>query len=162
MPSLEQEAAKAKALIEALRDEYDDQLTDDMIEGSTDLKEIMSWFVFRIGIDERSIEANKVYQKELGERCDRLQNRINRTKDRLFAVLSDLDVKKLELDCATLSLRAGQSKTVITDEKQIPKEYWKNKPVLNNALIKQVLSTDGEVPGAELSNATPSLAIRRK
>lgn len=165
MSNLHDETEAARRLIEQIRADYpdDDDLLHDVVEGETDLLEICDWIARKIGEDDAAIAAIKQYQDELGQRAGRLAKRIDSNRARLAGTLTALDMTKMELPTATLSMRMGKPKLVIDDESQIPPGFFTEKVtmVLDKDDLKQRL-TETTLPGAHLSNAEPTLTIRRK
>ena len=79
-----------------------------------------------------------------------------------FKVLVQAGVKKLELVAATLSIRAGQPRVIITDEARLPEQFVRIKREPDKHLIASHLKAGERVEGAELSNSEPTLAVRVK
>ena len=165
MSNQAQETAVAKELLDHIREQYPDdddhKLLADMVEGESDVMRILSWIVFKIGADEVSVTANKEYQKSLAERAMRISTRVDKNRDRVAECLSTLGLKSLELDCATLSMRLGKPKVVIDNENLIHEMWFDLVPKLSKERLTKAL-TEGPVTGAHMSNASPSLTIRRK
>ena len=164
MSNLAQETQAARQLIEQIRADYpdDEDLLHDMVEGETDLFRIMDWIANKIGEDDAAINAIKRYQDELGQRAGRLAKRIDSNRARLAGTLDVLGMKKLELPTATLSMRNNKPSMVIDDQGMIPDTYFESVPKLDRAFLRKDLEAGAEIPGAHMSNAEPSLTIRRK
>ena len=79
-----------------------------------------------------------------------------------FKVLMQAGVKKLELAAATLSIRAGQPRVIITDEARLPPDCIRTRTEPDKIAIKEHLARGEPVAGAELSNSPPTLAVRVK
>lgn len=140
----------------------DDVLRADMIEGETEAFDFLAQAVRNIG--ERQALANGIaeYAKELGERRARMERGVEALRALAFKVMSDADLRKVELPEATLSIRNGVPKVVITDETALPADCVKTTVAPDKTAIKEKLVTGQEVPGACMSNAEPTLAIRIK
>jgi len=138
----------------------DETLRSDMLEGSTDL------FEFLRELERKRQEA--VAMKEalasnietLKSRSARFERRDEGIRSLMFKLLEWAKQRKAELPEATLSIRAGVPRVIITDEKKIPKAFQRITIEPNKALIKEALSGGKKVAGAELSNAPETLSIR--
>jgi hypothetical protein len=98
----------------------------------------------------------------LKARCDRFDRRSDVMRALMFKLLQEAGVRKVELPIATLSIRVGQQKVVITDEAELPDELVRIKREPDRVKIKQYIESGMEVPGATLSNREESLTIRVK
>lgn len=140
----------------------DDVLRLDMIEGETEA------FEFLRAVEQRRQEAASLAGAiagniaELGLRQERFERREKAMRALAFKVLEAADLPKVELPEATLSIRAGQSKVIITDEAVIPDVLCKITRAPDKARIKELLKQGQSVRGAELSNTEPTLSIRVK
>jgi hypothetical protein len=71
-------------------------------------------------------------------------------------------VRKIELLQATLSIRAGVPRVIVTDEAALPDQYVRIKREADRPIIKEHIQQGISVPGAEISNSEPVLSIRVK
>jgi hypothetical protein len=71
-------------------------------------------------------------------------------------------VKKVELRQATLSIRAGTPRVIITDEARLPEDCIRIKREPDKVAIKEHLARGEPVAGAEMSNREEVLAVRIK
>ena len=140
----------------------DEVLRLDMIEGSTDLVD----FVRRL---ERSrqdasalTEAIAMNVDALRARAARFERREQAIRDLMFRMLELAHLKKLEMPEATVSVRVGVPKVIVTDEAALPDEFCRIKREPDKGKIKAALAELKPVPGAALSNAEDTLAIRVK
>jgi hypothetical protein len=156
-----------RAQIDVLRVTYP-QISDDedqwllTLESETDLSELLAIAVDRMQ-DARAL-INGIGQRisELKVRQDRLEQRCEAMRGLAFKMMTAAEVKKIELAQATLSIRAGQRKVIITDEAALPVDCIRIKREPDKIAIKEHLARGDQVPGAELSNAEPSLSVRVK
>jgi hypothetical protein len=141
----------------------DDQLRADMVEGETDAFDFLSMLTRKIGQSRALAESINAYANDIKERGARIERRIEAFRALAFKIMHAADLKKAELPEATLSIRAGTQKVIITDEAALPDFACRFKREPDKTLIKEVLQ-DGivPVPGAVLSNAEPALSIRIK
>lgn len=141
----------------------DDVLRADMIEGSTDAHDYLR--IIERKRQEASAFAGAIAGNisDLAERQERYERREKAMRELMFKILQAGDLKKLELPEATLSVRNGTPKVIITDEAALPSwdSIWRIKREPNKAAIKALLE-GGPIPGATLSNAEPVLSIRTK
>jgi hypothetical protein len=79
-----------------------------------------------------------------------------------FRLMTQADVRKLVLPQATLSIRAGQPRVIITDEARLPPDCVRVRTEPDKVRIKDRLARGERVDGAELSNSEPTLAVRIK
>lgn|SRR3990167_2145963 len=138
----------------------DDQLRVDMIEGETEAFSLLSRIVRKIGENKALAEGTDAYAKEIGERSARIGRRVEAFRLLAFKIMEYGAIKKAELPEATLSIRAGAPKVIITDEYLLPPSCVRKNPTPDKTKIKDLLSKGEQVPGALLSNAETYLSIR--
>ncbi len=141
----------------------DDQLRADMIEGETDA------FEFLRMVEAKRREATSLAGAvagtiaELELRLGRFERREKAMRDLMFRVMQAADIKKAELAEATVSIRNGTPKVIITDETVLPDIACRFKREPDKTKIKELLQTEPfYVAGATLSNPEPTLSIRTK
>lgn len=137
----------------------DEVLRADSIEGETSAFEFLSRLVRKIGATQALAGGTAEYIGELQERKARLERREMALRSLIFKVMNTADIKKAELPEATLSVRSGTPKVVLTNEKELPPEFVRIKKEPDKQRIKAALVAGEHVPGAALSNAEPTLAI---
>jgi hypothetical protein len=141
----------------------DERLFADMLEGeSGDAMEML----------ERVIRASVVaasFAKEAKDRADAIAERAARYKARAealrgcaFAALTALELPKLERPDFTASVRAGQPSVFIADEAAVPDALCRTTRTPDKTLIAAALKAGETVPGAELLDGIPSLAVRTR
>lgn len=159
---VETEAAKRlKSRLLELTD--DEETTRDTIEGETNLHEAIRGALLSIEEDQALVDGITARQADLTERGRRIKARIDSKRSLVEEAMQAGSLSKLETDIATVSLRAIPPKVIITDEAQIPQSYLiPQPPKIDTASIKDALATSTLVPGAELSNGSIGLMIRRK
>lgn len=140
----------------------DEQLRADMVEGSTDLHEFLRVVERRRQEAESMVEAINLNIETLNKRQDRFVLREGALRLLMFKLLSIADVKKVEMPEATVSVRNGTAKVIISDEDAIPDDYCSFKRTPNKQAIKAVLETGADVPGCCLSNGEPTISIRTR
>lgn len=140
----------------------DDQLRADMIEGSTDAEEFLRMI-------ERSRQSTAalagalvatITENEL--RLARFERREQAYRKLIFRIMEAADLKKWELPEATISIRNGSPKVIVTDEKVLPDAVCRFRREPDKTKIKSWIESGQSVPGAVLSNPEPALSIRTK
>jgi Siphovirus Gp157 len=150
-------------LLTAYPDLKDDEvLRADTIEGETIAFEFIGRLVRLVG-DTQAMQAGiHAYRVELAERQERYERRELALRALMFKVMQTADLQRAELPEATVTVRAGTPKVVIVDEELIPKHLQRVKVEPDKTKIKAALQANQDVPGAVLSNAEPTIAIRIK
>ena len=140
----------------------DDQLRADMVEGSTEAHDFLREVEKRRREASMLIEACLVTMDDLQQRVERLNRREHAMRQLAFKVMEAADLKKCELPEATLSIRNGTPKVIITDEALLPDILCRIEREPDKTKIKELLAAGNEVRGCILSNAEPTLAIRTR
>jgi len=158
-----------RAQIELLRvnhpqvwDAEDETLLADMLEGTTDLHEFLTLVVVRILEANAFIHGIDALISEQKARCARIEQRSDAMRALAFRVMNWAEVRKVELPAATLSIRAGQPRVIITDETVLPPNCVRIKREPDKTAIREQLARGEPVAGAALSNSEPVLAVRIK
>lgn len=140
----------------------DEILRADMIEGETEA------FEFLRALEAKRREACTLAagiastRAELDARLARMERREQSIRALLFKIMSAADLRKAELPEATLSVRNGTPKVIITDESALPQSYLRTKIEPDKSLISAALKSGQHVTGAILSNAEDTISIRTK
>jgi hypothetical protein len=140
----------------------DDQLRADMVEGSTDAFDLLRQLERKRREAETLIAGLHATLGELQQREARLERRSQAMRALMFKLMWLADLRKAELPEATLSIRNGTPKMIITDEKAIPDTLCRIKREPDKSRIKELLLAGSAVEGVCLSNAEHTLAIRTK
>lgn len=145
----------------------------DMIEGETNLHEMIGEVDKSIVEDELLIVGLEVMIEGLEKRKFRLSERIDRKRAAIEQALMIAERKTLELPCGTFTLKDVPPKLDVYDESKIPADYWKQPdPTLDRTRLGKALreiekapKTEGapmvEIPGARLGNGSITLQVRR-
>ena len=162
---ISREVAKHVEIRDALQGMYEDldpQALADTLEGETDLNAAL------LSVCEAALE-HEAMAVATQARIDALQARKHRlvsSAETLRAIaLQAMDtsgVDKIQGATMTISRRQVAGKLVVTDEAQVPAQFWTPQPpkMDKKALLSAV--KDGAIKGAELSNGGISLTIRVK
>lgn len=162
------EIEAAKALKIALgADAEDAELLRDMIEGETSLYEMIDGVVNLVREDDELLEGIAKREQDIKDRKERIRYRQAGRKAKIEQAMIILEARKLERPEATLSLSRRAAKLVITDESEVPTQFFKRQdPVLDKkglaAALKALSETDEPIPGAVLEPSPDSLSIRSK
>lgn len=140
----------------------DDILRADMIEAETEAPEVLAMLVRRIGETKAIADGTKGYVLELCERGKRLDRRVEGLRSLIHKIMDDARLPKIELAEATISIRNGTPKVILTDETALPDDCVKIVRNPDRAVIKDKLTSGQTVPGACLSNQEPSITIRTR
>ncbi len=138
----------------------DDVLRADMIEGSSDLHEVLALLLDRMRESEALAEAITARIKSMQERRARIEGREVSLRALMFSLMEAADLRKVELPEATLSFRNTPPKLVVVDEAKIPSMFFEQKPVLDKVHLKSALASGNLIEGASLSNGGVSLVVR--
>lgn len=140
----------------------DDVLRADTFEGETDLHEYLERLEDKRQDAVAFADAIDARIELLKERRDRFKRRDQGLRGAMFAALQWANVPKAELPIATIAIRQGTAKVVISDESIIPLPFCRIKREPDKIKIKAALEAFESVPGASLSNAEPVLTVRIK
>jgi hypothetical protein len=158
-----------RAQIELLRishpgiwDDGDEQLLADMLEAETGLNEFLARVVDVMDDAEEIIDGIEIKLDQRKARKARFEQRYEAMRALAFKLMQQANLKKLVLPTATLSIRAGTPKVIITDEAALPENCIRVKREPDKVMIKELISQGVPIRGAELSNAEPTLAVRSK
>ena len=161
---LHQQTRAAKVLLEQLRDlqaDDDDEVVRDSIEGETDLHEAIEAAVKRLGGDLAAIEGLEAYIKRLTSRRDRLENRVDATREAIANAMELARLPSLETPIATVAVKKVAPKVIITEEADVPSDFWKPQPPkLDKRAVMSALKDKQPVPGAQLSNGGETIQVK--
>ena len=164
--SLKIEASKYQTLRERLLADWptlEDDCLLDTLEGITDLHEMIAAVIRSALVDEALQAGLRTRLEEMRQRLARLEERGAKKRQLALEAMCEVGLKKLEQPDFTASARAGLPPLVIVADDVIPEPYWVPQPP---KLDRQSLLADlkrGEViPGAQLGNPKPTLAVRTK
>lgn len=158
--ALTQSQVAAVALL--LADSDDEQLKLDTLEGETDLFEIVRYLLGKVEEDEGVMAALAEQVSDRQSRKQAADHRIKRRREAIMALMQCAKLDKLTLPEATLSVRDGAPKAVVTDEAALPDELCRFKRSPDMAAIKAEMESGRAVSGVTVDNGGPSLTIRRK
>lgn len=161
------DVAAIRRHVEALTVAYpelceDEQFLADVIEGETDVFEVLSILVRQANESKAICAGLSDYVKDIGERKGRIERRVEAKRALIMSIMDAAGLTKAALPEATLSIRAGSQKPVVDDANTLPDDLVRIERKPDMAAIKAALEAGREVPGIHLSNAEPSLTVRVK
>lgn len=159
--------AQISGVLEALShhlSEGDEDLKLDMLEGSTDLNEIVSALLAANEDDEGDIAKMDAQIDMRAARQQRLEARIEARKKAIASLMDCAAITKLPLPEATVSLRTLQPRPKVVDENAVPADLMTSKIVCkpNMEAIKEAIERGETIPGVVMTNGSASLTVRRK
>lgn len=140
----------------------DEILRADMFEAETDLHEFLATTEKARREAVAYATALDLTIDELKGRRDRFRRRDEAIRSLMLKVMQWAELQKIELAEATISVRRGQQRVLIIDERAVPDQYCRIIRDPDRTKIREALNAFETIPGAELSNAEPTLAIRIK
>jgi hypothetical protein len=165
-PRLGHELSEYRYLRERLIAEFpetDEVTLRDTLEGLNSLPDVLA-AVVRSYLDDLTLAAALAMRiDEMEERLSRTEHRADKKRKLVTRVMESADIKKLAEPDFTASLRTVPPPLVVTDEKQIPIDFWKPQPPkLDREGLSAALKSGAAVPGAMLGNAQMTLSVRTK
>lgn len=157
-------AAAARALLQSMAELIvDDDTADIIIDTETDLPGALDRAMHRIMEMESHSEALTLLTDRIDARRIRFDKNIETLRRSIQAALETVEIRKMELPIATLSLRAVPPAVVIVDQSLIPAEFMRHPPAVpDKAMIKASLKAGMPIDGVMLSNGGTTLAVAKK
>jgi hypothetical protein len=151
-----------RRLIEA-DPEIDETTLLDTLEGATNLNEAIGE-VIRAALEEEALADNlRGRMAAMRERLERIECSGARKRDVAQAVMEDAGIERIVQPDFTVSLRVSPPGVAVLNEAEIPEAYWiPQPPKLDRKGVLDTLKKGTRVPGATVTNAKVSLAIRTK
>lgn len=141
----------------------DEVLRADMLDGSTEIGDILTSLIHTIQDAVALKEGTWARLDELKARGERFARRTEFVRALIFKIMETARLKKLELPEATLSIRNNPQQIVgDIDADALPDELCRIKREPDKKKIRDALLAGQQVPGCALSNAPPSLMIGTK
>jgi hypothetical protein len=146
--AIERAVSEAMQLLAELPED-DAKLIADSLEGETRFFAVLDSLAEAALADARLVEAAR-------ERIKRIETRAERHRDIIRRMLEVAEMRKAERPLFTASI-AYRTKALVTNADALPEHLTRRSPDM--IAIAKALK-DGAVPGAEISNATPTLTLR--
>ena len=171
---LHKEMEAARALREALGaspnpenrpfddDAVDQELVRDMLEGETNLNEMIAQTVQSLDEDMILEIGLKEIVGALRQRHERIKKRIENKRAAIEQAMLIAERKTMELPTMTITLKDKPAALVVVDESRIPGDYWQPQdPKLDRKVLLQALKDGQTIDGADLDTGGVSLQMRR-
>lgn len=155
-------AIQVAAMVAMLPDD-DDQLRADMLEGETDLYEMVSKLLGWAEEDEGAIIVLDQQMTDRAERKKRAQDRVANRREMIRALMDIGRLDKIVLPEATISKRPGKPKLDVVNDDAVPEEYQAVKLSPNKSKINEAFADAEELPNWLVrGEARDVLTVRRK
>jgi len=143
--------------------EADEETLHDTLEGLSTLPEMLA-AVIRSYLDDLSLAAALGMRLgDMQERLGRFEARAEKKRALVTQVMERADLRKLQEPDFTVSLRAVPPGLVVSNEAEIPGDYWKVQPAkLDKRGLLAALQLGQAVPGANLGNGGTTISVRSK
>jgi hypothetical protein len=149
---------------ERLQSEYpgvDEKTLADTVDGLTDLHEIVGAIVRSALQDEALTAGLDARIGEMRDRRDRLAERAILRRELAKDVMAECAIRKVMAPDLTASVRMGAPSLIITDEAQLPPDFWvPRSPRLDRSRLIAALKSGIVITGAALGNPEPVLSVR--
>lgn len=156
---------QAKLLADMLKQlgENDDQLLIDTIEGETNALDAVDRILTAIGEAEQHQAVLKLREEEMANRRQRFDARAQSLRKTLCAWMGDVGLAKIERPEATISVLAGKPSVTYSEDfgAALPAQYLRTTTAPDKAAVRKAVLAGETIIGATLSNAQPTLTIRR-
>jgi hypothetical protein len=141
----------------------DEETVTDTLEGITDLHEMIAAVIRSALVDEALQAGLRTRLEHMKERLARLEERGAIKRQLALDAMHEVGLAKLQQPDFTASTRPGSPSLVIIAEDAIPSPYWvPQPPKIDRQTLLGELKRGGEIPGVQLSNPRPILAVRTK
>lgn len=140
----------------------DDELRADVLEGETELHELVKRLV-NIRQDATAMAAAiKAIKQDNADRQARFERKADGASTLLKSLLIAAGVDKVTLPEATVSITKPRTTVEINDETALPQGFVEIRRVPKKAEIKKALEAGEEIPGAKLALGEEGLMVRTK
>jgi len=165
-PTLQHSLAEHEYLRQHLKAEFpdaDEETLRDTLEGLSSLPEMLAC-ALRSYLDDIALTAALgIRINDMQERISRFEQRAEKKRALITAVMERADLKKLAEPDFTVSVRATPSSLMVTDETEIPQDFWKPQPAkLDRQGLTAALRRGQSVPGAVLGNGQATISVRTR
>ncbi|WP_395443614.1 siphovirus Gp157 family protein [Caulobacter sp. UC70_42] len=143
----------------------DDDLIQDMVEGSTDVMERISTLLRWMALQSANAEALKAVEADFATRRGRYEERVVWARTALAKFMDAVPMKKVERPEATIAMSDAKASVIYAEDFDVEKlseEYVRTKKEADKKAIKAALDAGTEIPGARLSNGGRTLTVRVK
>lgn len=154
---------EAKAAAELIREinSDDEQLNHDMVEGETNFFEAVECVLDEIRMCDTLQHGIEQTSKQLADRKDRVKKRAERLRGLIDQAFQMAEIKSHTFPCETVTIKRTPPKLIITDESQIPSQFFVPQPPKLDKKALLAAAKEASVKGAEMSNGGQTIQIRR-
>jgi hypothetical protein len=162
LPTIEKEISTFMASILSSNPEIatDDEFKQDLLEGSTDVIEIIDRILINIYINTGYIDGIKTARARLDDRLDRLETRNEVFRALIKRLMDAAQTRKINAPSGTVSIGVKPPSVEIVDEGLIPEKFMRITKAPSKTLIGNALKAGEDVPGTRLNNGGETLTIR--
>lgn len=150
------------AELRAMLGDADPDLIHDVLEGQTDVFELMDWALGKIADEETFQEAIASRISSLKERSKGSEGRVARLRGVLDALMGSTGERTVRRPEATVSLMVRKPAILEVDESLLPDQFWKETRTVSRSAINEAIKNGEVVAGVTMDNGGYSLTIRRK
>jgi hypothetical protein len=144
--------------------ELDEQLKLSMLEGETELFEVVRSLLDENENDEGQITALDEQVDARAIRIERAKARIEARKRAIISLMDSAQERSLKLPEATLTLRTLKARPKVFDAAELPDEFVTIETIRkpNKEAIDAAFERGQPIPGVTITNGGASLSVRRK
>jgi hypothetical protein len=143
--------------------EVDEETLRDTLEGITNLHEMIAEVIRSALLDEALEAGLRTRLEEMRRRLERLEQRSAKKRQLALDAMCEVGLKKLEQPDFTASARVGLPRLIVVSEPEVPPNYWVPQPSkLDRQSLLADLKRGSVIPGVQLGNPSPTLAVRTK
>jgi hypothetical protein len=140
----------------------DEQTLADTLEGITDLHEMIAAVIRSALVDEALQTGLRTRLEDMRERLSRLEERGAKKRQLALETMCEVGLKKLEQPDFTASARGAPSLIGSVRRARAPAYWVPQPPRLNRQALLTDLKRGTDIPGTQLGNPQPTLAVRTK
>tara|TARA_B100001093_G_C26502623_1_gene873983 strand:+ start:98 stop:580 length:483 start_codon:yes stop_codon:yes gene_type:complete len=134
----------------------------DTLHGETDILDLVGSALEELNSADGDIEKLSYLIKIYSDRRDIVKYRKDSIKRSLQSILHITGQKKIPHALATVSLRDGSERVVITNPEEIPSQLCKVTRTPDKAEIKKQLLAGEKIEGARLETGPSTISVRMK
>lgn len=142
--------------------EEDETLRADVLEGETDINNVLAKLVQEREAAYAMAEGVKAPVNDLRERKARLERRGDGYGEAIERVMAAAGLSKVTLPSATISVSQAAPSVVIEDEASLPERFIRIKREVDKSAINAAVKAGEEIPGVVVSNGGSRLTVRVK
>ena len=138
----------------------DEQLLEDMLDGSTDFTDVMSRLVTNARLYKANGSALQELVKDMIARREKWDAREKLARSMMLRLMHLAGIRKVVLPQGTVSIGAGRTGVVITDEEKLPESCFNITKTVSKTKVKELLDAGEKLEGATLTNGGEVLTLR--